>query len=340
MLTKEEISCIKDELENCKKPLFLFDDDADVVCSFLLLYRMKREGKGIMVKSRPFVDEKFAERTIEYDPDKIFILDLAEVKQEFIDMVKRPVIWIDHHQLMQLEKVKYFNPRKHKKDASYPTSAMAYDVSQQDVWIAMTGCIGDWHIPHFKEEFCRTYPDLLDGSITDPGKALFESKIGLLAKIINFIIKGPHSDTMKCVKVLSRIESPYEILNQETPQGKFIYKKFQAINNEYERLIQRVNATKDTFLLFLYGDEKISFTGEISNELLYRYPNKIIIVGREKSGEIRMSLRSQHVPILPALEKSLKGLDGYGGGHELACGACVKKEQFEEFIQALRKNMG
>src|SRR3989338_3971743 len=97
MLTEKEIKRIKEELDNCKNPLYFYDSDPDGLCSFLLLYRYKREGHGVMVKSNPFLNEKFLHKVEEYQPDKIFVLDIANVDQDFIDKAKVPVIWIDHH---------------------------------------------------------------------------------------------------------------------------------------------------------------------------------------------------------------------------------------------------
>jgi single-stranded DNA-specific DHH superfamily exonuclease len=74
-LKENEIERIKDELQNCKRPIFLFHDDADGLCSFLLLYRFIKEGKGVIVKSRPSVDEKFVKNVTDYEADKVFILD-------------------------------------------------------------------------------------------------------------------------------------------------------------------------------------------------------------------------------------------------------------------------
>jgi nanoRNase/pAp phosphatase (c-di-AMP/oligoRNAs hydrolase) len=51
-----------------------------------------------------------------------------------------------------------------------------------------------------------------------------------------------------------------------------------------------------------------------------------------------MSLRSGN-PLLPILKKSLIGIDGYGGGHEYACGANVKKHHLKEFLDNIRKNL-
>ena len=53
MLTQNQINEIREELDNCARPIFLYDDDQDGLCSFLLLYRYKREGKGMIIKTTP-----------------------------------------------------------------------------------------------------------------------------------------------------------------------------------------------------------------------------------------------------------------------------------------------
>ena len=52
MLTEKQLKQIKDELDNCQKPLFLFDDDPDGLSSFLVLYRYKKEGKRNIFKKK------------------------------------------------------------------------------------------------------------------------------------------------------------------------------------------------------------------------------------------------------------------------------------------------
>ena len=109
-----------------------------------------------------------------------------------------------------------------KKDANIPTTYLCYKVVQQDLWIAMTGCIADYYMPDFYDEFKKKYPDLLNGKTTI-GDLYFDSKVGTLIKILSFCLKGKTGDVLKCMKILTRIKSPYEILNQETAKGKFIY---------------------------------------------------------------------------------------------------------------------
>jgi len=339
-LDSKDIDKIKEELMNSKRPLFFFHDDQDGLCSFLLLYRLIKEGKGIVVKSVPKLDEKFVMKVKEYDPDKIFILDIAMVEQDFVDKVNVPIIWIDHHEPQTINGVKIFNPRiKNKKDNT-PVTYTCYQVAKNDLWIAAIGCIGDWFLPDFFDEFKEKYPDLVKNSIKNPGDILFTTEIGKLAKIFSFVLKGKTKEAEKCFKILTRIETPCEILKQETSKGRFIYKRFEKINFLYENLLEDAlkKASKDKIIRFIYEESKTSFSGDLANELLYRFPDKFIIVGREKAGEIRMSLRYNKT-LLFILKKALEGIEGYGGGHEYACGANVKKEDFDLFIKRIREEI-
>lgn len=342
MLTDKQYKQILDELDHCNRPLFFFHDDADGLCSFLLLYRYKNEGKGVCVKSKPHVDSRFYKVVQEYQPDKIFILDLAILSDDFIDEFNIPIIWIDHHGPADVQGVKYFNPKLNDPNMITCVSTLCYDVIKdhrpEDLWISTIGTIGDWQLTHVTEEFSKKYPDLLPETIKRPQDGLFNSPLSRLVKIYNMLLKGRTQDVMKCVKIFSRIESPYELIKGETPRAQFILKRFESIEKLYNQLLgfalKKVSDSK--MLVITYQENQMSFSGELANELLYRYPDKIIIVAREKSGEMKCSMRSgAEVDLASALEKALVGIEGYGGGHTHACGGCVKVEQFEQFLQQL-----
>ena len=339
-LSSSQIRQIRGHLDNCKKPLFFFDDDQDGLCAFLQLYRCKREGKGIIVRMTPRIDAAFAEKVAEYAPDKVFILDIADVEQDFLDEVKAPVVWIDHHGPFERHNVKYFNPRISRLEDNHPTSYMCYQIAHQDMWIAAVGCIADWFIPPFIKEFESNFPDLIGKQYKAPGDILYNTKLGCLIRAFSFILKGKTSEVMKCIHILTRIQSPYEILNQETAQGKFIYKKYEHVSKLYEPLIKEVlDAVKKTnskFVFFVYKDDKTSFTSDLANEAIYRHPDKAVLIGREKNEEMKCSIRSSKIILPPLIEKALIGLNGYGGGHEHACGLNIKKEHFEEFVRRIR----
>ena len=52
-----------------------------------------------------------------------------------------------------------------------------------------------------------------------------------------------------------------------------------------------------------------------------------------------MSLRSSTLDLPPILEHALRGVEGYGGGHEHACGACVKVEDWDLFLEQFKEQL-
>jgi nanoRNase/pAp phosphatase (c-di-AMP/oligoRNAs hydrolase) len=140
------------------------------------------------------------------------------------------------------------------------------------------------------------------------------------------------------VELLTQMRSPYDLLRQESEAGGHVYGYYQAYDNKYQRLLQKALSTpsEDGFLIFMYA-AKDSFTSELSNEMLYHRPHDVILIGREKEDEVRLSLRgSGKNIILPRLQQALHGIDGYGGGHEYACGAGIKKKDFAKFVEAFK----
>jgi len=338
MLTEKQIKQIREELENCQRPIFFFHDDPDGLASFLLLYRYKREGKGIVVKAYPNLTPMFGRKALDYGADKVFVLDIANMEQEFIDMVNTPVIWIDHHPPVERERVQYYNSRLNN-NTNTPVSCMCYQITKQDQWIALIGCLGDWHIPDFFKDFAKENPSIAGkAKHTKIEELLYNSPIGKLVKIFSFNLKGTTSEVNKSIKILTRIQNPAEILEQTTPRGKLIYKKYEQINKAYKELLKKaLKAKKGKIIVFTYSEDKLSLTKDLANELMHRFPDKVIVLGREKSGEIRCSIRANHINLTKAVEKALVGINGYGGGHEKACGAGIKKEDFKQFLKNLEK---
>ena len=341
MLRDKEIKQIKEELDACKRPIFFFHDDQDGLASFLLLYRYVRDGRGVVLKAFPQLTEQYARKATDYGADKVFVLDIAIVDQEFIDKVKVPVIWIDHHEPIQRDNVKYFNPRVKDEKANIPAAYLCHQVVQEDMWIAMVGCLGDWYVPDFADEFRKKYPDLMPEKYKTAREILFETKMGILNKVFSFNLKGSTSEVLKSMKVMTRIESPNEILDQSTPKGKLVYKKYEKINKVYDELKERLlkQKTDKKVKVFKYTEDKLSLTKDLANELLYLFPDSIIVLGREKSGEMRCSVRSMKTNLKPIMEKALIGVEGYGGGHEHACGCAIKVHDFDKFISNIEQQL-
>jgi single-stranded DNA-specific DHH superfamily exonuclease len=338
MIPNKQIQEIRKALEKSARPLVFFDDDPDGLCSFLQFYKLNPESKGIIYKVAGPLDERFLKKVKEYSPDTIFILDIAEVSQDFLDKVNN-VYWIDHHSPSGKKNVNYYNPMiKSKGKDNRPISYWAHKITKVSPWLALVGCVGDWFLP---KDIIKELDDkeLLPLSIKTPEDALFKTKTGHLARIFSFIIKGTSKDAMKNTKILTRIKDPFEILEQSTSQGKYIWKQFQKFNSIYEQIYDSIKYNDDNLIVHTYSESKTSLTSDLSNEILYNNPEKFIIICRENNGEMKCSLRSSKYEVLPILKKALKGLEGFGGGHEHACGCNVKKKDFSEFIDRIRKQL-
>ena len=337
MLTDQEVALLREELATAKNPLFLYDGDGDGLTSFLFLYKIHREGKGIALTATSILDQRFSRKVAELNPDKIFVLDVPVVTQEFIDEAKRPIFWIDHHPPQPRTNIHYFNPRLQDPDAYIPTSRMCWQVSQdqENMWIAIAGNLADFYMPDYLKDFIKKHPSFAEKKEELP-ILLFERKVGLLVKLFFFLQKGPTAEVRKSVKILTRIKSPEEIFEEQTPQGRFLYRRFQKINEMYEELLKEAKKSvgKDKLVLFNYRENKWSFTANLSNELSAKYPEKYIIIARRKSGEVKCSLRGKKVQTF--LEKSLIGIQGHGGGHPDACGAVIKEEDWQQFLENMK----
>jgi single-stranded DNA-specific DHH superfamily exonuclease len=333
MITKQELQEIKRYLKKSENPLFFYDDDPDGLASYLLLKTVAGKGKGIPIKSSPNLDEIYLRKIKEYTPDCVFILDKPNITQEFVDKANTKIIWIDHHPVVGIKGVKYYNPRLNDKNDNRPTSYWCYKIANEKLWVAMCGIVGDWYVPEFIDKFIKEFPGLTKKT-KDAGEMLFTTELGKLVKVFAFILKGKVSDVKRNVSILEKIKTPYEILNQTSAKGKFIHKYYEKINKLFEKMLSEAKrqATRSKLLLYTYPSAKHSLTGILSNELLYTYPNKVIIIGRVKEDMIVMSIRSKKHNVLKILEKALQDVNGYGGGHDHACGAGVMKKDFDKFV--------
>jgi single-stranded DNA-specific DHH superfamily exonuclease len=341
-LTDKQLQELREIFDSSARPLILFDDDADGLASFLIIYKHIREGKGMPVKNAPELGPEVAEKVNDYGPDLVIIVDVPIINQDFIDKVKTKIVWIDHHPLIDRKGVHYYNPRQENPDDNRPTSYWIYKAIPENLWIAMTGIVGDWFLPEDEmlNEFRENYPNLLPDEIKRPEAALHDSKLGELIRIISFNLKGKASDVIKFMKVMTRIQDPAEILEQTTAGGRFIYKKYAKLKQTYDILLSQIKVNPDDKLLvFVYKSPDYSFSAELSNELIYKNPDKVILVVWEYGGEYKCSLRSTQVNLPKLIEKSLKGISGYGGGHDHAAGACIKIDDFEQFVANIKKHI-
>lgn len=329
---------LKRELDDCYRPMYFFHDDPDGLCSFMLVYDYVGEGVGVPVKSAPCIDMKFLPKVKYYQPDKVFVLDIATINQDFLDEVKTRTVWVDHHEPLDRNKVIIFNPRIKQPDVYVPATYLCYKAVGGMDWVMMIGCVGDHYMPEEAEAFSKKYPDLFsDKDAKDIEKAKYDSKIGQLVNVFSFILKGKTSDVKKTIKVLTRIKTPYEILEQKTGSGKFVWKQYEKVNKVFMKLWASASKIKPKkgIVKYIYVADKMTFGADIAGRLTYKHPKCLVIVAREVDGEYRGSLRTKIHNLHEILPKALEGVRGHGGGHEKASGFVVKVDDFDQFLRNL-----
>lgn len=339
MITLKEIH---QQIQASVNPIIFFDDDPDGLASFLLIKKHFNKGKGVPIKSSPKLDDLYLRKIEEFNPDLIIVLDKPIITQDFVDQIKVPLIWIDHHPIQNIRGVKYFNPLFLDEKDIRPTSYWCYKLTEENSWIAMIGIIADWSLEDLGE-FSKQYPDLILDEKTSE-KIIYSTPLGRLVRIFSFILKGKTSDILKLISILSKIDSPYELLNKETPRAKYILNYVEKIEKKYNVLLEKALSSKQRGKLFIYiyPSKEFSFTAELSNEIMSKVQKDISIIGRKKEKDVILSIRSKDNSkyILPKIiEKSLVGIQGYGGGHPHACGANIALDDYERFIENFKKNL-
>lgn len=343
MLTQKQISKIREHAEKAQNPLFFFDNDNDGLCSFLLLQRFLGRGKGVAIKSFPDLNISYYRKVVELKPDYIFILDKPFVSREFLEKAKQdniPIVWIDHHLIDKPEdkEIDYYNTH-HEDNNNEPVSYICYKVTnkKEDIWLAIIGCISDCYLPDFFEEFNKKYPDL---SKKDPKSAfdlLYSTEIGKIARILDFSLKDTTTNVINMLRFMTRVKNPLDIL-EENNKTKQILRRYEQINTKYQELMEKARKQKgDKLLYFQYGG-KLSLSANLSNQLIYEFPKKIVVVAYLNKDIANISIRGNDKEILGLTLEAIKGIEGAtGGGHKYATGAKMNVSSVPIFKERIEK---
>jgi len=344
MLTKAQVEEIKEHLDKSQNPLFFFDNDVDGLCSFLLLQRYIGRGKGVPIKSFPEMTADYFRKINELNADYIFILDKPIISNEFFEKVEEvniPIVWIDHHDTDK-EKipkfVNYYNPLFNKSKNNEPVTALCYQITnnKKDLWLAIVGCIADNFIPNFYSDFEKKYSELAIKSDNAFG-IFYKSQIGKISQILSFALKDRTSNVISMLRFLMKVKTPYEVLEKNN-KNHTMHERFNQINNRHQKLLKKAKEKvkdSDKFLFFQYGGD-LSMSSDLANELIYSFPNKIIVVIYLKGIKANISARGKGVRKI--ILEAIKNLEGArGGGHENAVGAQVKIEDIEIFKKNLEE---
>jgi single-stranded DNA-specific DHH superfamily exonuclease len=341
MLTGKEIQEIRENLEQSQNPLFLFDNDADGLCSFIILQRALGRGKGIPIKSYPALSSQYIRKIDELSPDAIFVLDKAEISEKFILAVEEkglPLIWLDHHPTLTTKELRdktlYFTTYPSAEPVTY--IAQKIFNRQEDLWIALIGCISDVYSPDFGHTFEKQYPELYNSQIS-AFEALHTTEVGKFSIMLNFGLMNTITNVVKLIKYLSKAKGPYDLL-EENFYTKEFHNRYTSLMSELEKLNKKAKRTKQSnknIIYFSYSGQT-SMSAVLASKLYFENPNKIIIVAYKKTEKINLSIRGKNA--LEITQEILEKIDGStGGGHKEATGAMIPPTELEKLEEIIKE---
>lgn len=344
MLSTTQLDDLRALLERSQNPVFLYDNDADGLCSYVLLRRFLDRGKGIAVRTHPDIDKGYAHKAQALGADLVVVLDCPFLGNEFVSELSEggiPIVWIDHHSVDSSHythaNVNVFNPTRSTSPSEEPVTYWCYRLTQRadDMWIALMGCIADHYLPSFAEEFARTCPDLWKKKISQPFEAYYDTELGKLAHAIGFGLKDSVTHVVYLQNFLISCPHPSDLFH-ELESGSSFARKYQDIKKRYDVLLSEAHhGTYDSVVFYRYGGT-LSISADLANELSYRYMGKFVIVAYVLGSVCTMSLRGSNVrdmleTLLPSFANSK------GGGHPDAVGARINSEDLDRFVDSFTK---
>lgn len=333
MLSKQELEEIRNILERSQNPLFLFDNDTDGLCSFMILKKSMDRGKEFFIKSFPELDPAYLRKAEEFNSDLIVVLDYGMISKEFIEGAREKnleILVIDHHEVPKIEEVSFFTSFPTKEPTSYICQKIFNQ--KQTEWISLVGCIGDVFIPEFYDNVIDQFPELSSGK-KDAMDILFNTELGKIAMMINFGLKDTTTNIMKMIRYIESCTSPQDFLS-ETKDNKYLHEKYIRAMTFIRKMAEKAKIHDDKIILEYSGETSMS--SEISNFVLQQNKNKLIAVIYKKPGTCNVSIRGKKAKTI--LEKIIKELPNItGGGHQEACGARVPTEDLERFKEIFLK---
>lgn len=337
MLDSSQILKARTLLEESNSPFFLYDNDADGLCSFVLLRRWLGKGTGSAVRSHPDLDAKYAHQAISHGADLVVVLDRPFLGDDFLQELAIhhiPVLWIDHHDVESPHRsdpmVHNLNPRFGKKSSHEPVTHWCYKIAgrKKDFWIALMGCIADHYLPSYNLLMNKEYAELWK-KVKGPFEGYYTTELGYLARMIGFSLKDMPSHVRALETFLFSCNNPYELI-EEFASGDSFSQTARSLHTRYKILIERaLLQVEEPSIFFSYrGDSSMS--SELANELSFRFPKSYIAVVYLKQGIVTLSLRGLNVrKLFDILMTEFPCASG--GGHRDAMGVRLPSSDLEGF---------
>jgi single-stranded DNA-specific DHH superfamily exonuclease len=341
MLTEKQLNEIREYLENSRNPIFFFDNDPDGLCSYLLLRRFCSKGKGVIVKSSASVNKQYFSMVERFNSDCIFVLDKPSIDKDFVKEAKTkniPLIHIDHHPIEEsYEKVEhFFNPRLVSK-TNEPVSDLCYRITRrkEDLWIACAGCISDAFLPDFIGDLEKRMPQLINKKYKTAFDILYRTDLGKIITLMSFALRDMQKNVDSFIRFLIDVSNPSDLFD-ENEKTKTFLKKYAETGERYSKFMEKAKTEIQGDILFFSYSGEVGLNRDMSNELMYLFPEKVICIAFVKNGKANISLRWAMGDIRKIALKAIKNMENaLGGGHENALGIQMLEEDVPKFKENL-----
>jgi single-stranded DNA-specific DHH superfamily exonuclease len=292
----------------------------------------------------------------------------------------KKMIWADHHltndaNLIEKYNVVHLNPLNYDAQDNRPSSYLAYLVSQskENLPLASFGTVADFHLlpllkecyELFPEKFKVLFPKLSEKKreelFTFLEKYSFKEKeseeerahwirylsydaglMNLKGFIDNMYRLDTDEDVYRALKKIETISLEEFAFELEAAKS-FPFEEYAEIKEQYQKRLKRALKKEWRDVIYYEYKGKKGFSKPLSEELMYRYPQAhIVIIAYKKQGSehYRCSMRSRSRDVNALAQKAVKGLRGKGGGHKLAAGSMIHRDDYDEFKRRIFEELG
>ncbi len=170
---------------------------------------------------------------------------------------------------------------------------------------------------------------------------MYLTEIGKAVRMLNFGLKDTTTNVVNLIRFLTKAKTFYDIY-EESPQTRQLHKRYSQLQEIYQKNMEKTRSqiSPNSKILFYTYSGDTSMSAELSNELRFKHPERIIIVAYKniKQDKVSISLRGENIRniLLKILEKIPEAT---GGGHDKACGARIPIDKLDDFKRELEEEV-
>ena len=320
-------------------------DDSDGNCAGVIIAKALEKLRGRRIDfeiSGNYYDIKeFCSKCIRKKANYVFITDItAEQQPQLLKELSKhaTVILLDHHKSygdvssknILFIKSHFYNPKI--EPAKYCAAKLCYDLFSELVdlsdidWICSIGIIGDMGYEQWK--------DFVDTALKKQGlkvkKDIFQTEFGKINSLV--LSSRLYSMTLRnrIFEILYDADNYKDVLKSELQKAGAVIEEINWYLKNHKKFMKKYGD-----LLLFEIKPKYGINADLSTQLAGIYPHNTIIVAVEMRGKIAISARRADFkkPMNTLLEKATEGIsDSNAGGHSVAAGAGVRKNDYEKVI--------